>query len=140
MINKDKGTRLTPPRERKPGPTREERMDMAFFRQLKLSGLEDEGNSIMMNLLSKSGLVDNRVVRDLNILETSIKEAAHDLREDQLQPALDRHFMLDNLDEKVQKEIKEGKAADGCVTAALLTDERRHAPPAHCQRPLASGH
>ena len=120
MINKDKGTRLTPPRERKPGPTREERMDQTFFRQLKLSGLEDEGNSIMMNLLSKSGLVDNRVVRDLNILEASIKEAAHHLREDQLQPALDRHFMLDNLDEKVQKEIKAGKAADGCVTAALL--------------------
>ena len=37
-----------------------------------------------------------------------------------MQPALDRHFMLDNLDEKVQKDIREGKAADGCVTAALL--------------------
>ena len=88
MINKDKGTRLTPSTERKPGPTREERMDQAFFKQLKLSGLEDEGNSIKMNLLSKSGLVDNRVVRDLNILESSIKQSAHDLREDQLQPTL----------------------------------------------------
>ena len=120
MINKGEGLRLAPTRETKPGPTREERLDQAFFRQLKLSGLEDEGNSIKMNLLSKSGLVDNRVVRDLNILESSVKEAAFHLREDQLQPALDRLFMLDNLDEKVQKEIREGKAADGCVTAALL--------------------
>ncbi len=120
MINKGKGVRLTPTKEKKPGPTREERMDQAFFRQLKLSGLEDQGNAIRMNLLSKSGLVDNRVARDLNILETSVKEAAHHLREDQLQPVLDRHFMLDNLDEKAQKAIKEGKAADGCVTAALL--------------------
>ena len=120
MINKGEGLRLAPTRETKPGPTREERLDQAFFKQLKLSGLEDEGNSIKMNLLSKSGLVDNRVVRDLNILESSVKEAAFHLREDQLQPALDRLFMLDNLDEKVQKEIREGKAADGCVTAALL--------------------
>ena len=120
MINKGEGVRLTPTKEKEPRPTRDERMDQAFFRQLKLSGLEDQGNSIKMNLLSKSGLVDNRVVRDLNILETSVKEAAHHLREDQLQPALDRHFMLDNLDEKAQEAIKDGKAADGCVTAALL--------------------
>ncbi len=120
MINKGEGVRIPTTKERKPRPTREERMDQAFFRQLKLSGLEDQGNTIKMNLLAKSGLVDNRVIRDLNILETSVKEAAHHLREDQLQPDLDRHFMLDNLDEKVQKEIREGKAADGCVTAALL--------------------
>ena len=120
MINKGEGVRLTPTKDKAPRPTRDERMDQAFFRQLKLSGLEDQGNAISMNLLSKSGLVDNRVVRDLNILETSVKEAAHHLREDQLQPVLDQHFMLDNLDEKAQKAIKEGKAADGCVTAALL--------------------
>ena len=120
MINKGEGVRLTSTKEREPRPTRDERMDQTFFRQLKLSGLEDQGNSIKMNLLSRSGLVDNRVVRDLNILEASVQEAALHLREDQLQPALDRHFMLDDLDEKVQKDIKEGKAADGCVTSALL--------------------
>ncbi len=120
MINKGEGVRIPTTTERKPLPTREERMDQVFFRQIKLSGLEDQGNAIKMNLLSKSGLVDNRVVRDLNILESSVKEAARHLREDQLQPALDQHFMLDNLDEKAKKAIKEGKAADGCVTAALL--------------------
>ena len=120
MINKGDGVRLTPTKEKEPRPTRDERMNDAIFRQLKLSGFEDQGNAIKMNLLSKSGLADNRVVRDLNILESSVREAARHLREDQLQPALDRHFMLDNLDEKAQKAIKEGKAADGCVTAALL--------------------
>ena len=120
MINKGEGVRIPTTIEKKPRPTREERLDQAFFQQLKLSGLEDQGNAIKMNLLSKSGLVDNRVVRDLNILESSVKEAARHLREDQLQPALDQHFMLDNLDEKAKKAIKEGKAADGCVTAALL--------------------
>ena len=120
MINKGDGVRLTPTKDKEPRPTRDERMDQAFFRQLKLTGLEDQSIAIKMNLLSKSGLVDNRVVRDLNILEASVKEAARHLREDQLQPTLDRHFMLDNLDEKAQKAIKEGKAADGCVTAALL--------------------
>ena len=120
MINKGEGVRVPTTREKKPGPTREERAEQSFLRQLRLSGLENEGNAIRMNLLSKSGLVDNRVVRDLNILESSVKEAARHLREDQLQPALDQHFMLDNLDEKAQKAIKEGKAADGCVTGALL--------------------
>ncbi len=120
MINKGEGVRIPTTKERKPRPTREERMDQAFIQQLKLSGLEDQGNAIRMNLLSKSGLVDNRVVRDLNILESSVKEAARHLRDDNLQPALDRHFMLDNLDEKAREAIKGGKAADGCVTAALL--------------------
>ncbi|MXZ92076.1 MAG: hypothetical protein F4W95_15095 [Chloroflexi bacterium] len=120
MINKGEGVRVPTTKEKKPQPTPEERAEQSFLRQLRLSGLEDEGNAIRMNLLSKSGLVDNRVVRDLNILESSVKEAARHLREDQLQPALDQHFMLDNLDEKAQKAIKEGKAADGCVTGALL--------------------
>ena len=65
--------------------------------------------------MSKSGLADNRVVRDLNILETSIKEAAHHLRSDELRLALDRHFGLDNL-----KESDLNKQADGCTIAALL--------------------
>ena len=56
MINKGEGVRLIPTKEKEPRPTREERMDQAFFRQLKLSGLEDQGNAIKMNLLSKSGL------------------------------------------------------------------------------------
>ncbi len=120
MINKGEGVRIPTTKEKKPVPTREERAEQSFLRQLRLSGLEDEGNAIRMNLLSKSGLVDNRVVRDLNILESSVKEAARHLREDQLQPVLDQHFMLDNLDEKARKAIEEGKAADGCVTAALL--------------------
>ena len=32
-----------------------------------------------MNLLEKSGLADDRVLRDLNLLEDSINEASHHL-------------------------------------------------------------
>ena len=113
MINKGAGVRL--PRNPRPRRTRAEVAEESALRMLKLTGLEDEGNAIRMNLLSKSGLVDNRVVRDLNILESSVKEAAHHLRHDGLQPALDTHFGLDNL-----KETEAKKQADGCTIAALL--------------------
>ena len=85
------------------------------MQMVMLSGLEEYGNAIRMNLLAKSGLVDNRTVRDLNILESSVKEAAHHLQSDELQPALDSHFGLNNLEEK-----KRAEQADGCTIAALL--------------------
>ena len=68
-----------------------------------------------MNLLSKSGLVNDRVIRDLNVLESGISEAAFHMRKDGLQPALDRHFGIDNL-----KDSDKTKQADGCTIAALL--------------------
>ena len=113
MINKGEGQRIPSSKEKTKRPTRAERADTAM--QLRLSELEDEGNAIRMNLLAKSGLVDNRVVRDLNVLETSVREAAHALRNDELQPALDHHFGLDNL-----KDDKRKSQADGCTIAALL--------------------
>ena len=113
MINKGEGQRISSSKEKPKRPTRAERADTAM--QLRLSELEDEGNAIRMNLLAKSGLVDNRVVRDLNVLETSVKEAAHALRNDELQPALDHHFGLDNLKDDNRK-----SQADGCTIAALL--------------------
>ena len=115
MINNGEGVRIPTSKEKKPRPTREERAERSTMQMLLLSGLEDHGNAIRMNLLSKSGLVDNRVVRDLNILESSVKEAAHHMRDDGLQPALDRHFGLDNL-----KDDKRRSQADGCTIAALL--------------------
>ena len=119
MINEGDGIRVNPnePRTRR---TAQETHEHNAMQMLLLTGLADHGNAIRMNLLSKSGLTDNRVVRDLNILESSVKEAAHHLREDGLQPVLNQHFMLDNLDEKAQKEIKDGRAADGCIIATLL--------------------
>ena len=132
MINKGEGVRIPTTKEKKPQSTREERAEQSFLRQLRLSGLEDQGNAIKMNLLSKSGLVDNRVVRDLNILESSVREAARHLRDDDLQPALDRHFGLDNL-----KDDKRKSQADGCTIAALADDERCHAAPTHRSRTLA---
>ena len=113
MINKGEGQRIPSNKEKPKRPTRAERADTAM--QLRLSELEDEGNAIRMNLLAKSGLVDNRVVRDLNVLETSVREAAHALRNDELQPALDHHFGLDNLKDDNRK-----SQADGCTIAALL--------------------
>ena len=115
MINKGEGVRIPTTKEKKSRPTREERAERSAMQMLLLSGLEDDGNAIKMNLLAKSGLVDNRVVRDLNILESSVKEAAHHMRYDSLQTTLDRHFGLDNL-----KDDKRQSQADGCTIAALL--------------------
>ena len=69
--------------------------------------------AIKMNLLAKSGLSGNRVMRDLNILREGVDEAARHLREDELLTALNRHFGMDRLKANP-------KAADGCAVAALL--------------------
>ena len=115
MINKGEGVRIPTTKEKKPRPTREERSERSAMQMLLLSGMGEDGNTIRMNLLAKSGLVDNRVVRDLNILEASVKEAAHHMRNEGLQPTLDQHFGLDNL-----KDDKRKSQADGCTIAALL--------------------
>ena len=115
MINAGEGgIRLQPGSERKPRKTAKERAEEQGQLMLKLSGLEDHGNAIKMNLLSKSGLSGNRVIRDLNILESSVLEAAHHMRADDLLPALNTHFGLDRLKETGKKQ------ADGCTIAALL--------------------
>ena len=120
MVNKGTGI-PAPPRNRqeRPKPVRPPE-EINAMQMVLIKGLGEQGKAITTNLLSKSGLTGNRVVRDLNILETSVKEAAYHLERDGLRPTLNRHFMLDNLEEKAQKAIEEGKAADGCVTAALL--------------------
>ena len=115
MINTGEGgVRVQPGRQREPRKTAKERAEEKGQLMLKLSGLEDHGSAIKMNLLSKSGLSGNRVMRDLNILEGSVNEAAHHLRADELLPALNRHFGLDQLRETNQNQ------ADGCTTASLL--------------------
>ena len=116
MINDGEGVRLPPSgKPRKPRRSREEVARESAMRMLRLSGMEEHGNAIKLNLLTKSGLSDDRVIRDLNILEGSIKEAAHHLRTDELVVPLNRHFGLDNL-----KEASLKKQADGCTIAALL--------------------
>ena len=116
MINKGKGIRLTPSERREnQRRIRRERAERSGMQMLMLSGLQEYGDAIRMNLLSKSGLTDNRTIRDLNILESSVKEAAHHLESDNLGPTLDQHFGLDNLDEEKRK-----SQADGCTIAALL--------------------
>ena len=81
---------------------------------LKLDEMDEYGRAIKLNLLTKSGLAGDRVMRDLNILEESVSEAARKLREDGLLPALNRRFGLDELRES------DKKSADGCTIAALL--------------------
>ena len=115
MINKGEGVRIPTTKEKRPRPTREERSERSAMQMLLLGGMGEHANAIRMNLLTKSGLIDNRVVRDLNILEASVKEAAHHMRNDSLQPTLDQHFGLDNL-----KDDKRKTQADGCTIAALL--------------------
>ncbi|MXW45478.1 MAG: hypothetical protein F4109_07275 [Gammaproteobacteria bacterium] len=114
MINGGSGIRLQPGSSSKTRRTAKERAEEQGALMLKLSGLEDYGSAIRMNLLSKSGLSDNRVMRDLNILESSVTEAAHHMRADGLLPALNRHFGLDRLKDTGKKQ------ADGCTIAALL--------------------
>ncbi len=119
MINNGAGVRVkTPvqnPKEKRKRQTSDEIAEQSVMHMLDQTGLGEHGNAIRMNLLSKSGLTDNRVVRDLNLLESSVKEAAFHLRQDELGPTLDRHFGLDNLK---QDDVK--KQADGCTIAALL--------------------
>ena len=114
MINKGAGARL-PEREPRPRPTRAERADQAVQQALQLLDWQQHGNAITVNLLTKSGLTGHRVTRDLNILETGVREAARHLAADELRPELDRHFGLNNLSDKNRQE-----QADGCTIAALL--------------------
>ena len=118
MVNNDVGRHVTPPsKKRSPSRkrrSREEIVKHAGQQMILLSGLGEHGDAVKMNLLSKSGLSANHVVRDLNILETSITEAAFHLRSDELTDALNRHFGLDLLKPDGKK------SADGCTIAALL--------------------
>ena len=114
MINKGEGNSLPSSEEKKRRRAKDDQR--AIDRQLRLlKEMQEFGEAIRMNLLEKSGLTDDRVLRDLNILEDSVREAAHHLNADELRPALDRHFGLDNL-----RESELNKQADGCTIAALL--------------------
>ena len=116
MINNGDGIRLqTGDKKKAPGKTKEEKAEQSAMQMLLLSGMSDYGNAIKMNLLAKSGLSDNRILRDLNILESSVTEAAFHLRTDGLSTALDEHFGLDNLNPSTLK-----KQADGSTIATLL--------------------
>ena len=115
MINQGTGVRLPHSSKRKPRRTQQEVTEHNAMQLLLLTGLEDHGNAITANLLTKSGLSRNRVARDLNLLESGVNEASRHLRDDALSNALDAHFQLDNLNQESRK-----KQADGCTIAALL--------------------
>ena len=75
MINNGTGNPLPPSKERK--KRREEENAKGLRRQLRLlQEMQEFGDAIRMNLLEKSGLADDRVLRDLNLLEDSINEAS----------------------------------------------------------------
>lgn len=116
MINKGQGIRVEPP-SKKPRKrrSREEIANAAGMQMVLLSGLGEYGNAIKVNLLAKSGLSSDRVMRDLNLLEAGINEASFHLRSDDLVNDLNEHFGLDNLNEASLK-----KQADGCTIASLL--------------------
>ena len=113
IINGEGGTPVKPG-ERRTRRTSKERAEKRMQALLKLDEMGDYGRAIKMNLLAKSGLAGDRVTRDLNILEASVSDAARHLREDELLPALNRHFGLDRLKQS------DKKSADGCTIAALL--------------------
>ena len=116
MINEGAGLRLqTGEKKKATGKSKEEKAEQSAMQMLLLSGMGEHGKAIKMNLLAKSGLSDNRILRDLNILESSVKEAAFHLRADGLSAALDGHFGLDNLKQDTRQ-----NQADGCTIATLL--------------------
>ena len=109
------GTIVTPVRERRPRRTQAELSAQAAMRLMELDSNEERSKLITMNLLEKSGLRGNRPERDANMIQDSIYEAAHQLRNDSLKDPLDRHFNLNYLDDKARE-----NQADGCTIAALL--------------------
>ncbi len=117
MIKEDAGHPV-PSREEREARSRrraEQRSEDQVHHMLLNLADSPYGEDITVNLLANSGLRRDRVNRDLNILEESVKEAAHHLRSDELQAALDAHFGLDQLAADMRK-----KQADGCTIAALL--------------------
>ena len=108
MINKGRGIPVRPssPKPKPPKPPNG---------QPPLPVDPEIANAITMNVLDKSGLTNNRVDRDLNLLRAGIREATHHLHNDELLPVLNQHFGLDNL-----KSESLSKQADGCTIAALL--------------------
>ena len=109
------GAVVTPLRERRPRRTQAEISAQAAMRLMELDANEERSKLITMNLLEKSGLRGNRPERDANMIQDSIYEAAHQLRNDSLKDPLDRHFNLNYLDDKARE-----NQADGCTIAALL--------------------
>ena len=79
------------------------------MRLLELDANEERSKLITMNLLEKSGLRGNRPERDANMIQDSIYEAAHQLRNDSLKDALDRHFDLNYLGSVVNLRISVSK-------------------------------
>ena len=118
MVNKSEGNHLPSLEEQRKGREKNTASREAA-EQTRLSWLLKEmdefGEAIRINLLEKSGLTSDRVLRDLNILQGAIEEAAHHLSEDEVRLALNRHFGLDNF-----KDSQLSKQADGCIIAALL--------------------
>ena len=118
MVNKSQGKHL-PSLEEQRREREKTRASREAAEQTRLSWLLKEmdefGEAIRINLLEKSGLTSDRVMRDLNILRAAIEEAAHHLSEDEVRLALNRHFGLDNF-----KDAQLSKQADGCTIASLL--------------------
>ncbi len=116
MINDGEGKPVPSKGERKKRAAKNKKQKQEEHAQQMLELIEGEfGTDITVNLLAKSGLRRDRVSRDLNVLEESVNEAAHHLRQDGLKPALDAHFGLDQL-----AADKRSGQADGCTIAALL--------------------
>ena len=63
MINKDTGVRLPHSSKRKPRRTQQEVTEGNATQMLKLTGMDEHSNAITANLLTKSGLSRNRVLR-----------------------------------------------------------------------------
>ena len=101
MAEGKRGTVVAPTPERRLRRTQAEISEQAAMRLLELDANQERSKLITMNLLEKSGLRGNRPERDANMIQNSIYEAAHRLRNDSLKDPLDRHFNLNYLETKL---------------------------------------
>jgi len=107
MLNGKKGRKIATTKKTPPKP-KENRFLIDLFEHADSAG-------ITVNLLTKSGLLQNRSDRDVNILQNSIDFSTRHLQEDGLGEVLDKHFGYNYLSDEKRK-----KQADGCTTASLV--------------------
>ena len=120
MINNGEGILMEQPSKKRERRKREKIDNEKGNAILRLSRLDEHGKAIRMNLLAKSGLNNNRILRDLNLLEVAIKEASFHLENECLTTSLNEHFGLTNLEEDATEQKDTIKQADGCTIASLL--------------------
>ncbi len=122
MINKP-GEKNSGRKVRPKPPKKKLHQESLGLRLLRLSDAVDNEHAITLNLLERSGLRVNRVERDLNILEDSVREAARHIAEDNLEVLLAKLFQIDKL-QSSQKRANASTIASLILMNAAMMQQR----------------